>query len=90
MAENHKQVQLSEDEKKQHDIQVKNCSVCVVAQDFQDCQHLVSMPQRVPLSYDKIKTSIAGLSCPSFVLQEFTEFGYLTKQASDFIFYFLP
>ena len=45
MAENHKQVQLSEDEKKQHDIQVKNCSVCVVAQDFQDCQHLVSIPK---------------------------------------------
>ena len=79
LAENRKQVQISVDEKRQHArlTSMRKIAMCVVAQDFPDCQHPISYAPRVSLSYDKVKTNIAGGSMSKSFLQA-TEFGSLT------------
>ena len=55
------QVKLSKNEKK-HQTCLTSMSKtvqCDVAQEFHDCQHLISYAPRVPLSYGQVKTNIA-------------------------------
>ena len=75
LAENCKQVQISEDDWHPSE---KLLYCAIVAQDFPDCQHPISYAPRISLSYDKVKRNIADGSMSNPFFLQASEFGSLT------------